>query len=239
MWLLPLMMKKTFLKFYVSPLFKIILRKVKTLLTFMCNIKNKNCFLPKCGANGMRWLRYAPCCKTQVRFHKNKNCSVDKNQWTSQLWSGNFLASTSKPPMLLPSWINTALGKVKPVRSSSESPWVNYNIWWWHSCVFWKQPGEVRVGHYKPLAFTSGCKRQWGQEASHRDQGAQSPAKNKQAPIVTSAGKYHWSLNSQVPKQREENASVQQAPKRPQNNNYRDWKWSVVVLTLQIKISES
>lgn len=142
--------------------------------------------------------------------------------------------------MLLPSWINTAFGKVKPVRSSSESPWVNYNMWWWHSCVFWNQRGEVRVGHYKPLAFTTGYKRQWGQEASHRDQGAQSPAKNKQAPIVTSAGKYHWSLNSQVLKQREENASVQQAPERSQNSNYRDWQWSpFAVNAVDKKKSES
>lgn len=139
--------------------------------------------------NGIRWRKYACLWKTPNSTPKWKLCSGQKSMKPS-IRPGNFPASTFKLPILWLSWINTAFGKVKPVRSSSESPWVNYNMWWWHSCVFWNQPGEVRVGHYKPLAFTTGCKRQWGQEASHRDQGAQSPAKNKQAPIVTSAGKY-------------------------------------------------
>lgn len=212
-----------------SPLFKTNLRTVRTLIR---NIKSKNSFPQKFHYNAIRWSKYACHWKTQIHLPQNKNRAVNKDQWSYQTQSANFSASTFKLPTLLPSWTNTAFGKVKPVRSSSESPWVNYNMWWWHSCVFWKQQGEVRVGHYKPLAFTTGCKRQWGQEASHRDQGAQSPAKNKQAPRVTSAGKYHWSLNSQVPKQREENALVQQAPRGSQNNNYRDWQQLLFVLKL-------
>lgn len=141
-------------------------------------------FLQKFHYNAIRWSKYAYHWKTQIHLSQNKNHAANKDQWSYQTQSANFLASTFKLPTLLPSWTNTAFGKVKPVRSSLESPWVNYNMWWWHSCVFWKQQGEVRVGHYKPLAFTTGCKRQWGQEASHRDQGAQSPAKNKQAPRV-------------------------------------------------------
>lgn len=211
-----------------SPWFKTNLRKLRILL---CNIKNKNCFLRNFIIMISGDQNTPITDKHRSTCPEIKTVQLDKEQWAYQTQSGNFLASIFKLPTLLPSWTNTAFGKVKPVRSSSESPWVNYNMWWWHSCVFWKQQGEVRVGHYKPLAFTTGCKRQWGQEASHRDQGAQSPAKNKQAPRVTSAGKYHWSLNSQVPKQREENVLVQQAPKGSQNN-HRDWQGLLFVLKL-------
>ena len=123
-----------FWMFPLSPLFKINLRKVATSHTLTCNIKNKMVFLWNCY-NGTRWTKYASHWKTQIHLPQNKNCSGVRNQWTYQIQSGNFLASTFKLPTLLPSWINTAFGKVKPVRSSSESPWVNYNVMMTFLCL--------------------------------------------------------------------------------------------------------